>query len=155
MGMSLLPVRTDAERALAAKVPRGRVFASGRAFLPFTKAAIYAELRALAPEAVAPLVTVAKVADIKQSPAESLSVSDADSPDKPLLRPASWNDIEAGAIVLAAAPTDVGWYECAVLAVEGDDGLQLKYCEFPKEPIFTAQRSQVGLMPFKLPEGIA
>ena len=31
MGLRLLPVQTDLERALAAKVPRGRVFATGRA----------------------------------------------------------------------------------------------------------------------------
>jgi hypothetical protein len=30
MGLRLLPVRTDIEQALAAKVPRGRVFATGR-----------------------------------------------------------------------------------------------------------------------------
>ncbi len=40
MGLRLLPVQTDMERALAAKVPRGRVFASGRAFVPFIKASL-------------------------------------------------------------------------------------------------------------------
>src|SRR3954447_16758635 len=35
MGLRLLPVITEAEQALAAKVPRGRVFASGKAFVPF------------------------------------------------------------------------------------------------------------------------
>ena len=42
MGLRLLPVRTDTERALAAKVPRGRVFATGWAFVPFIKATLLA-----------------------------------------------------------------------------------------------------------------
>jgi hypothetical protein len=48
MGLRLLPVRTDTERSLAAKVPRGRVFATGRAFVPFIKAALFTELQAAA-----------------------------------------------------------------------------------------------------------
>src|SRR5918994_7152786 len=48
MDLRLLPVRTDAERALAAKLPRGRVFASGRAFVPFVKDALLTELQAAA-----------------------------------------------------------------------------------------------------------
>ena len=48
MGLRLLPIRTDTERALAAKVPRGRVFATGRAFVPFIKAALLTELQAAA-----------------------------------------------------------------------------------------------------------
>jgi hypothetical protein len=48
MGLRLLPVQTDTERALAAKLPRGRVFASGRAFVPFIKAALFIELQAAA-----------------------------------------------------------------------------------------------------------
>ena len=48
MGLRLLRVRTDAERALAAQVPRGRVFATGRAFVPFIKATLLTELQAAA-----------------------------------------------------------------------------------------------------------
>ncbi len=48
MGLRLLPVQADTEQALAAKVPRGRVFATGRAFVPFIKAALFTELQAAA-----------------------------------------------------------------------------------------------------------
>ena len=48
MGLRLLPIRTDTERALAAQVPRGRVFATGRAFVPFIRAALFTELQAAA-----------------------------------------------------------------------------------------------------------
>ena len=35
MGTRVLRVRTDEQRELAAKLPHGRLFASGRAFVPF------------------------------------------------------------------------------------------------------------------------
>src|SRR3954452_8640787 len=46
MGMQVLRPETGEQRALAAKLPRGRVFASGRAFVPFVKAAVYGPLAA-------------------------------------------------------------------------------------------------------------
>src|SRR4051812_23404994 len=46
MGMQVLRPDTGEQRALAAKLPRGRVFASGRAFVPFVKAAVYGPLAA-------------------------------------------------------------------------------------------------------------
>src|SRR4051794_14640931 len=46
MGMQVLRPETGEEQALAAKLPRGRVFASGRAFVPFVKAAVYGPLAA-------------------------------------------------------------------------------------------------------------
>jgi hypothetical protein len=41
MGMAALRLATDAQKALAAKLPKGRVFASGRAFVPFVRAELY------------------------------------------------------------------------------------------------------------------
>jgi hypothetical protein len=37
MGMRVLRLDTDEQRALAAKLPEGRVFESGRAFVPSPK----------------------------------------------------------------------------------------------------------------------
>ena len=37
MGMRVLRPGTDEQRALAAKLPKGRVFGSGRAFVPFVE----------------------------------------------------------------------------------------------------------------------
>jgi hypothetical protein len=48
MGMQVLPLTTDEQRAAAKGLPQGRVFASGRAFVPFVKAAVYERLKALA-----------------------------------------------------------------------------------------------------------
>src|SRR5215203_566666 len=46
MGMHALRPETDEQRQIAAKLPRGRVFASGRAFVPFVRAPLYEALTA-------------------------------------------------------------------------------------------------------------
>ena len=48
MGMHVLRLETADARELAGKLPQGRVFASGRAFVPFVKAGLYASLAAIA-----------------------------------------------------------------------------------------------------------
>src|SRR4051794_41921594 len=48
MSLRVLRVRTDEHRALAAQLPHGRVFASGRAFVPFVKAALFLKLQTAA-----------------------------------------------------------------------------------------------------------
>jgi hypothetical protein len=48
MGLRVLRVHTDEHRALAAQLPHGRVFASGRAFVPFVKAALFLQLQTAA-----------------------------------------------------------------------------------------------------------
>ena len=48
MGMRVLRLDTDEQRAVAAKLPRGRVFESGRAFVPFVKKPIFESLAARA-----------------------------------------------------------------------------------------------------------
>src|SRR5437763_11611101 len=46
MGMQVLRPENDEQRALAGKLPKGRVFASGRAFVPFVAAGLYGPLAA-------------------------------------------------------------------------------------------------------------
>ena len=48
MGMRVVPLDTPELQALAAKLPRGRVFASGRAFVPFVRAGLYQSIAAAA-----------------------------------------------------------------------------------------------------------
>lgn len=154
MGMKLLPVQTEAQKALASKLPKGRVFASGKGFVPFVKAATFYELEAAAPDASVPQMR----ADHRVDDTESRSVApvfaeEAGPAHLPAPQPTDWADIQVGTIVLAAAATDEGWYECVVLSLEGEDRLRLRYCDWPDEPIFSALRLQVGLMhPAHTPE---
>ncbi len=53
MGMQVLRIASDEAVTLAATLPPGRIFASGRGFVPFVKAELFAKLAA-APGAFAP-----------------------------------------------------------------------------------------------------
>ena len=110
MGLRLQPVQTDAERALAAKLPRGRVFATGRAFVPFIKAALFTELQAAALNSgVKPLKLLTGPASTGAAePTPAAPVASA-KPAKgtgtaPVKQPCGWADILVGSIVLGAAP---------------------------------------------------
>ena len=148
MGLRLLPVQTDTERALAAKVPRGRVFTSGRAFVPFIKAALFTVLQAAALNSgVKPLKLLTGPAARGASaptPAVPLKTPKGIGPVK---QPCGWADIQVGSIVLGAAPPRrTEWYECLVIAVEGEDLFTLRYCDWPKEPPLKRRRVEIGLM---------
>jgi len=162
MGMKLLPVRTDAERALAAKLPKGRVFASGKGFVPFCKASLYAELEAAAPPngaAPEPGHAEPPQSDTGEPlPVGPVSADAAPSPGpdraSSVPQPTGWSDIQVGAIVLSAAvPGQMDWFECVVVGVEADDHFVLRYCDWPSEPTFTHHVSGIGLLhPSRTPE---
>ncbi|WP_156417948.1 hypothetical protein [Aureimonas sp. AU4] len=153
MGMSTLSVTTDADRSLAARVPKGRLFASGKGFVPFVKAGLYAELLALksaaGPSADASLNSPAT------APAASETTMSTAAQHKPTAitgfaqvpQPTHWADVQVGAIVLAAiAPKHTEWYECQVIGVEASDRFTLRFCDWPNETPFTRQRAEIGLM---------
>ena len=147
MGMRALPIRTEVERALAAKLPRGRVFASGKAFVPFIKTELLTELQTAALNSgITPLKVASSdvSAAAKPAPVETPPKANGKLAVK---QPCGWGDIQVGAIVLAAAaPTYTQWFECLVLAVEGEDGFSLRYCDYPAVRPFTCRRSEVGLL---------
>ena len=76
MGMKVLRVESDEQRELAAQLPSGKVFASGRAFVPFVKAALYARLHALSGAARA-----------DQPPAATVTAADPETPPAAIPEP--------------------------------------------------------------------
>ena len=153
MGLRTLPIRTDTERALAAQVPRGKVFATGRAFVPFIKAALFTELQAAALNSGAkPLKLLTGPASTgagepaQAAPAPDVKPARGNGP-APVKQPCGWADVQVGSIVLGAAPPRrTEWFECLVIAVEGEDLFVLRYCDWPKEPLFRRRRVEIGLM---------
>lgn len=150
MGMAAVEATSEALRALAGQLPAGRVFASGRAFVPFVKGALYDQLAAHLPAGAGPAAEGAKVAEVDAMPvtaphkaagrdrgagaappaetAASASVgptesnSDTVAQNKP--EPAGlagWSMLKAGDLVLAKDdPDPEGWYDAVVVEVRGD-----------------------------------
>ncbi len=59
--------------------------------------------------------------------------------------PLPWSEIEPGAIVLARAGRDEGWWECVVVEVDGGGAVQLQWRDYPGES-FRRSITCVGLL---------
>lgn len=108
-------------QALAKRLPSGRVYAKGRAFIPFIKRELYD--------------MVAAAADVSSA----LAVSQ-------LPPPSHWDGIAPGHIVLARTDDpDEGWFETVVLEREGD-ALALRFRDFPREKSISRHISAIALL---------
>src|SRR4051812_13570458 len=153
MGMQVLRPETGEQRALAAKLPRGRVFASGRAFVPFVKAAVYGPLAAFGRPAEGegagePESGCTASAGAPEGHSESGEPGDPVNPNGGNGRPpapATWAEIEVGSLVLAAEGPGEPWYEAVVVKAAGDV-LTLKWRDYPDHPQFVRRRHKLALL---------
>lgn len=147
MGMMVLRVDSSEVASLAAKLPHGKIFGTGKAFVPFTKQAMFEELVVHVPftEQVKPLRVVRAVAEPEAAPApdEQPAPKPADGESK-LTVPSDWSKVGPGCVVLAIAddPTE-GWFESVILKAKGNTSYTLRWRDYPEEPHF--ERQPVGL----------
>ena len=142
MGFHVVRVPPDnAElHAIAEALPLGKIFATGRAFVPFVNRSAFDKLTTLVEggvtieaRAAAGVAPVYPLADMFTTEA----VNTADT---------LWAKIEVGSVVLAAQPAiyGPGWWEGIVVSIDGDD-LTLRWMEAPAEKSFRASRRKVAL----------
>lgn len=99
---------------LAPKLPSGRIYARGRAFVPFIKRTLYDQLHA-----------ASRISEPEQAVVMPVPV-----PSGP---PRTWEGIEPGHIVLAkSAAEDEGYFEAIVLS-RADTKFILKWRDYPAE----------------------
>ena len=156
MGMQLLQVVTDEQRALAAQLPVGRVFASGRAFVPFVRAGLYEALVAASPVdlAAAPGDPETACTGYPEAPAVASPAEPgqpAPEPAKPPPPPPARPPITVGSVVLAPEPHGNGWWEAVIVKQRGKR-LNLRWRDWPDDPEFACRPEQLGL--FNTPDGL-
>ena len=138
MGMHLFRPATDEHRALAANLPRGRVFGSGKAFVPFVKAATFSALAG-----AAGVSATQAHQPRKRPPAAPLGQPEAMPSGTPA---ATFADIGVGSLVLALEGAGNAWFKAIVLKVT-DGRATLRWPDYPEEPKFSRRISQLGLLP--------
>jgi hypothetical protein len=145
MQLSKVSVTTDEARALALKLPAGKVYASGRGFVPFVRRDLYDAVLALA--AAAPDQGGGQNQQgTADQPATSVEQTSAPASTAPAPRlPAGWDQIGHGSLVLATLSLDDGWWEAVVERVEGPV-LTLKWRDYPSEPRITRRIEQLALL---------
>ena len=114
---------------LAEKLPTGRLYATGRGFVPPVRRNLYDEI-----------VEQMKLAG-QAVPGEA-NQSDAEQPAPGL--PATWDDIAVGHLVIAHENAIDGWWEAIVLARDGDI-LTLKWRDY-QQPNVVRHAGSVALL---------
>jgi hypothetical protein len=153
MGMHALAVAGDDLKAIAAQLPKGKIFASGKAFVPFVRASLFADLaRRIPNDNKAPAKRLRVVAGTETGkPEDSKQTA---SPTKPSTKipdgkpelPEDWSKIKAGSLVLAREAVDEGWFECVVTDVGSDGAFWLRWRDWPDLDAFVRYRSQLALL---------
>ena len=142
MGMHVIRVAPDNEElhGIAAALPLGKIYATGRAFVPFVSRGRFDKLGALVEGGVT-------IEQRSESGAESVYPrADMYTTDTINTADTLWSKIEVGTVVLAEQP-DVygpGWWEGIVVGIEGDD-LKLRWMAEPCELPITVSRRAVAL----------
>jgi hypothetical protein len=125
---------------IAARLPVGRVHATGRTFVPFIRRELYEQLLAAAGDG-----------NPGQPPGPSASGAGgnaagsrppASSPPK---LPRSWQEIGIGDLVIAQQSLEDGWYEAIVLEADGDM-LTTRWRDYPRERKIVRHRLRLGLL---------
>lgn len=147
MGMFSLPVEGDAVRALAGQLPRGKIFPSGKAFVPFVKASFYDALMAHLPESER---------DRARQPAQAGSGKEASRTEAAGAgtgtatvqrdKPEDWSRIKVGSLVLASDGPGDGWYEADVVEVLPEEKFKLRWYEWPDLPDFVRPVTDIALL---------
>lgn len=148
MGMTVVIADSPDLRALAGKLPEGRIFSSGKAFVPFVSKEMYDRLTMLAPAGSVPaaMAAAANGPASTAAAAATLSKPSASSAARQPL-PEEWSRIRKGSVVLAQEKPDDGWWESAITEDKGDDLFVLQWRDWPDLPSFLRKRDQLALLP--------
>lgn len=142
MGMATLEAEGDELAGLAAQLPTGKLFESGRAFVPFVKGALYEQLHDHLPKK--DREALADTMRIRRAAAEAAKAADAEP--EAFTLPQDWSKIVAGNLVLAYDAEDEAWFEAYVVETKGAEDLVLRWRGWPELPNFTRRRSRIALM---------
>lgn len=147
MGMFSLPVEDDAVRSLAGQLPQGKIFPSGKAFVPFVKASFYDALMAHLPESER---------DRARQPVQASGGKDASRTEAAGAgagtatvqrdKPEDWSKIKVGSLVLASDGEGDGWYEADVVEVLPEEKFKLRWYEWPDLPDFVRPVTDIALL---------
>jgi len=142
MGMATLEADGDELAGLAALLPTGKLFDSGRAFVPFVKGALYEQLHDHLPKK--DREALAETMRIRRAAAEAAKIADA-VPEKFTL-PEDWTKLVVGNLVLAYDPDDEAWFDAFIVEVKNSEDVVLRWREWPELPNFVRRRTRVALL---------
>lgn len=147
MSFRALAIEGEPLISLAAKIPAGKVFSSGKGFVPFVKRDVGQQLDQLAKDQPDLLIALPDL-DVGS---DSISEGDAVTALDDL--PKDWDDIKVGSRVLAQDDPEDGWWEAIVQHVHESGTKEYPCAMFtliweasPEDGKFTKRFDQVALL---------
>ncbi len=143
MNMGSIAVEGGELISIAAMLPKGKLFESGKAFVPFTKREIYDRLAGYLSEDTIKAIAV-RVERAKAAAAESYAK--ASKGEVQLHVPEDWSKLAVGDLVLATEDPADGWWACEVLELLDNDQYRLRWRDFPEELPVTKRVTDLALV---------
>lgn len=141
MNFGVIRVDTDDLAKTAASLPPGKLFESGKAFVPFVKRETYELLAAhLDDEFLTAMSTRVAAAANEQSYAE------ASKGEAAAHLPEDWSKLAVGDRVLASDGPGDGWYEADVREVLPDGKFRLQWRDWPEISPFSRAVTDIALL---------
>ena len=131
MGFQVLRVTSPDIAAKALELAQGRVFASGKGFVPFCKMPAYEALCGFEGAFAPP-------APPEPQPEPPLAVTTT---------PQRWEDLAVGSLVLASVGPDEGWFEAVVTEARGESIFLLRWQGWPEDVAFVRRADGLALLP--------
>jgi hypothetical protein len=113
---------------LAKKLPVGRLYSTGKGFVPNIRQTLYSEI----------------IAALASTP-EASRGKDDDLPTVASGLPKTWDEVGPGHLVIAQESHDNGWWEAICIKRDGDM-LSLRFRDYPKLPKFSRHKTAVALI---------
>jgi hypothetical protein len=122
---------------IAMKLPAGRLYASGKAFVPPIRRDLVEKLNAV-------LAAPGDESQTHRPTAQQVSTPEG-SKVRVAGLPRGWDSVSVGHVVLAMDGPEDGWWECVVLSRD-EDVLTLRLRDYPKQGTYVRHLTQVALI---------
>lgn len=148
MGMLTIRADRDEVRAWLPKLPKGKLFDSGKAFVPFVKQDLYREIAAHLPEDQRGMAEHIRAAasSPKTEDADGESAGSGDRPDILNELPDDWSTLKTGHMVLARESAEEPWYEAIIISVYGNETVRLRWRDYHEQDPFTRRIEELAML---------
>jgi hypothetical protein len=150
MHMGTLKVEGATLQGIADKLPRGKIFASGKAFVPFVKQCLYDQLVANLPAGVQPPTRPVRAAEpsvtVRQKLAGGMKAIATASSRAQVALPDDWSKITTGSLVLACVEQADGWWPAIITEVSGDGVFVLQWQGWSDWEPFIRKSEELALL---------
>ena len=132
---------------LANRVPKGRIFDSGKLFMPRIQAEVFEQLSSHASKAAKQprLQVIASNADNQENSTDKPS-SSASSKGIAGTPPSDWSKLGVGSLVLAREVEEDCFYLAVVIGKSNPTQLSLRWRDYPDDPHFQRQVSDLAML---------